>query len=105
MTDNIERLNNRINELTEIIRDLSIEVRNLRRENRENQFNNNQLPLEEEEEGQQGFFRGQRVRILNTYRGQRGRIVTVTRVHGERVYFTIDNRPSYRIRQNLEPAE
>ena len=105
MTDDIERLNNRINELTEIIRDLSIEVRNLRRENRENRINNNEPPEEEEEPEQQEFFRGQRVRILNTHRGQRGRIVTVTRVHQERVYFTIDNRPSYRIRQNLEPVD
>ena len=43
--------------------------------------------------------------VLNDYRGQKGRIATVTRVFGNKVYFTLDGKPTYRWVHNVERIE
>ena len=67
-----------------------------RRSRRQQERQQNQAQERVEE-----FQEGDRVVILNNYRNQQGRTAVVTRTYQERVYFTLDGRPTYRLRQNL----
>ena len=93
MNNNDQELLQRINELTDIVGALQIEL---------NQVRERQEQLEEQDRGRNEFRRGDRIVILNNHRNERVRTAIVTRVHGERVYFTLDGRPTYRLRQNVE---
>ena len=95
MNNNNQGLNERIDELIELVQALTVEVQELRQERQQRQ-------VIVEERGDQEFRRGDRIVILNNHRNEQGRTATVTRVHGERVYFTLDGRPTYRLRQNVE---
>ena len=48
------------------------------------------------------FCEGYLLVIFDTYHNQCGREVTVTRVHSERVYFTLDERLTYKLQQNVK---
>ena len=48
------------------------------------------------------FQVGDRIVVLNRYRGQLGRTSTVTRVYGNKVYFVLDGNPTYRWAHNVE---
>ena len=88
MTENreLEELHSKIDHLTLLVEQLSAEVRRSK---------GNTTRQEE-------FEAGDSVKILNNYRGEQGTIVTVSRVFGNKVYFTINGRNSYRYFQNVE---
>ena len=48
------------------------------------------------------FQVGDRIVVINRYRGQLGRTSVVTRVHGNKVYFNLDGNPTYRWAHNVE---
>ena len=85
----LEALHAKIDHLTLLVEQLSTEVR-------ENRGNNSV---------QQEFKVGDSVRVLNDHRGEKGSIVTVRRVFGNKVYFTINGRNSYRYFQNVERVD
>ena len=51
------------------------------------------------------FRRGDHIIILNDYRNEQGRRSVVTRVHGNKVYFRLDGRPTYRLAHNVERVD
>ena len=51
------------------------------------------------------FQAGDTIIILNDYRNEQGRTATVTRTHGNKVYFRLDGRPTYRLAHNVERVE
>ena len=121
MRDEVQEINNKIDTLTALVGDLRLEIRELRQQRADELEAQERLRIQErvrvqaqarvrtqvQERNQTvaEFRTNDRVVIINHYRNQYGRTVTVTRVHGERVYFTIDGRPSYRLRQNVKLEE
>ena len=117
MRDDVQEINNRIDTLSRLVSELRLEIRELRQERTQEIQTQEGARAEEraqaeeraraqaraqDQQRDEEFRRGDRVVIINHYRNQYGRRVTVTRVHGERVYFTLDGRPSYRLKQNVE---
>ena len=51
------------------------------------------------------FQVGDHIVVLNRHRGQQGRTAIVTRVFGNKVYFSIDGTPTYRWAHNVERLE
>ena len=85
----LEELHSKIDHLTLLVEQLSTEVRR-----------NKERRTRQEE-----FEIGDSVRILNDYRGEQGTVVTVNRVFGNKVYFKINGRNSYRYFQNVEKIQ
>ena len=92
-------LNQRIDELAEIVQQLRLELREVRNHQREVQEQQEQAAQAPQREAE--FQEGVRIVIINNHRNTQGRTAVVTRTYGERVYFTLDGRPTYRLRQNL----
>ena len=86
MKDNeteLQELQSKIDHLTALVEELRVELHTSKKN-------------KSREESEDDFQPGDKVKILNNYRGEKGRIVKVSRVFKNNVYFTIDGRNSYR---------
>lgn len=109
-----EEILNRIDELTELVQELRVEIRDLKQE-RNQQRNNNIPPVNNQNNSDYPYTQdefdnpdttstlevGDICIILNKYKGLKGRTIVVKHFLHDQVHFTIDGRKSWRIRHNL----
>ena len=88
------QLHEKIDNLTRLVEQLSIEVASLRDSERERK--------NQQESRNQEFLPGDRIRILNNHKGTEGKTAIVTRVHKDKVYFKLEGKHTYRLAHNIE---
>lgn len=98
----LQDLQLKVEHLSEQLSFLTLQIQDILQSQQQETTETPNQPHRTPRSGPQDFRLGDSVEITNRYRNKKGRRVRIKHIQGDRIYFDLDDKYTWRLRKNLK---